>query len=114
MKLGDIINEKEYKEAYKFAIANGYTIELLHENGDRLFQIKKIPSITERDSTIIRIHELKKHLEKCKEDVEQVELFGMERTDYEEKKKICSDIILELRVLEKSLADIEVENGQVY
>jgi superfamily II RNA helicase len=48
-----------------------------------------------------RIHDLKAQLEKCKEDVEQVELFGMERTDYEYKKEQCRALILELRKLEK-------------
>ena len=34
-----------------------------------------------------QIAEIKKTLEKYQEDVEQVELFGMERMDYEDKKK---------------------------
>lgn len=51
----------------------------------------------------IKIYLLKQTLAKYKEDVEQVELFGMERTDYEEKKKLCADMILELRELEKQL-----------
>lgn len=46
---------------------------------------------------------LKEILEKYKEDVEQVELFGMERTDFEEKKKACANIITKLRELEKLL-----------
>lgn len=33
--------------------------------------------------------------------VEQVELFGMERSDYEEKKRLCAEMIIELRSLEK-------------
>lgn len=48
-----------------------------------------------------QISEKKVLLEKYKEDVEQVELFGMERSDYEEKQKICANIIIELRELEK-------------
>lgn len=52
-----------------------------------------------------KIRNLKQELEKCKEDVEQVELFGMERTDYEEKKARCVEIILELRELEKELKE---------
>lgn len=43
---------------------------------------------------------LKKELQKIKEDVEQVELFGMERTDFETKKQRCIEIILQLRGLE--------------
>lgn len=49
----------------------------------------------------VKIILLKEQLQKYKEDVEQVELFGMQRDDYEEKKSACATIILELRVLEK-------------
>lgn len=45
----------------------------------------------------------KLNLQKYKEDVEQVELFGMERADYEEKKAQCVQIIEELRALENQL-----------
>ena len=47
------------------------------------------------------IQEIKEKLAKYKEDVEQVELFGMERTDYEEKKQLCANMIVRLRELEK-------------
>lgn len=50
-----------------------------------------------------QIQELKQQLQKYKEDVEQVELFSMERDDYEDKKELCKNIILELRELEKEL-----------
>ncbi len=53
----------------------------------------------------LRILELKQQLQKFKEDVEQVELFGMQRADYEEKKQACVDIIEELRTLEKQLKE---------
>lgn len=46
---------------------------------------------------------LKAQIKKYKEDVEQVELFGMERADYEEKKAQCVQIIEELRILERQL-----------
>lgn len=49
------------------------------------------------------ILEIKKTLEKYKEDVEQVELFGMERTDYAEKKEKCRSMVLRLRELEKEV-----------
>lgn len=49
----------------------------------------------------VKIYLLKEQLKKFKEDVEQVELFGMERSDYQEKKTICANIILELRELER-------------
>lgn len=55
--------------------------------------------------------QVKKHqLNKYKEDVEQVELFGMQRNDYEEKKELCKGIILELRELEAQLIDKNEEN----
>lgn len=46
------------------------------------------------------IAEKKALLVKYREDVEQVDLFGMERTDYEEKKALCRQLVLELRELE--------------
>ena len=49
----------------------------------------------------IEIGKLKQELTKWKEDVEQVELFGMVRTDYEQKKNRCTEIIVQLRKLEK-------------
>ena len=47
----------------------------------------------------------KVNLQKYKEDVEQVELFGMEREDYEQKKAQCVAIIEELRELETQLKE---------
>ena len=44
---------------------------------------------------------LKQTLVKYKEDVEQVELFDMQRKDFEEKKLACANIIIRLRELEK-------------
>lgn len=52
-----------------------------------------------------KIQTLKYKLERYKEDVEQVELFGMQRVDYEEKKELCKNIILELRQLEAQLKE---------
>ncbi|MGN0960771.1 MAG: hypothetical protein ACI4PF_01065 [Christensenellales bacterium] len=52
------------------------------------------------------IAQLKSELTKWKEDVEQVELFGMERADYEQKKIRCSQIITELRILEEELKNL--------
>ena len=48
-----------------------------------------------------QIADIKVMLEKYKEDVEQVELFGMERADYADKKEQCRTMILRLRELEK-------------
>lgn len=42
-------------------------------------------------------------LNKYREDVEQVDLFGMARDDYTEKKELCKKLVYELRELEKKL-----------
>ena len=61
----------------------------------------------ERHNLVIQnnkaIRELKDELAKAKEDVEQVELFGMKRADYETKKARCVEIIQQLRILEKEV-----------
>ena len=59
------------------------------------------------DKTLIEeeIATLKQEIAKAKEDVEQVELFGMERQDYEQKKQRCIEIVERLRVLEKQLEE---------
>lgn len=49
------------------------------------------------------IREKKALLNKYREDVEQVDLFGMVRDDYAEKKELCKQLVYELRELEKSL-----------
>ena len=48
------------------------------------------------------IREKKALLNKYREDVEQVDLFGMERADYVEKKELCKQLVYELRELEKN------------
>ena len=56
---------------------------------------------TERTGiTSVKIALLKEKLQKYKEDVEQVDLFNMIRDDYQEKKRECAKIIIELRKLE--------------
>ena len=49
------------------------------------------------------IQEKKALLNKCREDVEQVDLFGMERADYAEKKELCKQLVYELREMEALL-----------
>lgn len=49
------------------------------------------------------IRDIRLNLTKWKEDIEQVELFGMDRDDYEEKKQMCKNAVLRLRELEKQL-----------
>ena len=48
------------------------------------------------------IREKQALLNKYREDVEQVDLFGMERKDYAEKKELCKQLVYELRELEKN------------
>ena len=55
-----------------------------------------------------QIRELKEQLQKYKEDVEQVDLFGMERADYQEKKQRCAEIVLQLRQLESEVQDVNL------
>ena len=50
-----------------------------------------------------KIINLKSKLQKYKYDIEQVELFGMQRDDFEQKKKMCQNIVLELKTLENEL-----------
>ena len=64
-----------------------------------VFNLDKWTERTGRNG--VKILLLKEQLQKYKEDVEQVELFGMERSDYEEKKQTCANIILQLRELER-------------
>lgn len=52
------------------------------------------------------IQEKKALLNKYREDVEQVELFGMERTDYEEKKILCKQLVYKLREMEELFKSI--------
>lgn len=49
------------------------------------------------------IREKKALLNKYREDVEQVDLFGMERDDYAEKKELCKQLVYELREMEALL-----------
>ena len=53
------------------------------------------------------ICDLRQEIIKAKEDVEQVELFGMERSDYTQKKARCVEIIQRLRVLEARLEELK-------
>jgi len=51
----------------------------------------------------------KRELQKYKEDVEQVELFGMERNDYEQKKALCVQLIQELKELDRQIAELQAQ-----
>lgn len=104
MKLGEKFYIDEYNKAFEYVDENNYTIkEIEPDEKGRRFQIVEVPKPTEKDLILQQIQALKQELVKWKEDVEQVELFGMERADYEQKKTRCAEIILELRELEKTL-----------
>lgn len=56
-----------------------------------------------RQTLLSQISAKKALLVKYREDVEQVDLFGMDRADYADKKKLCKQLVEELRELEKKL-----------
>ena len=56
-----------------------------------------------RQTLLSQISAKKALLVKYREDVEQVDLFGMERADYAKKKAACKTLVEELRELEKEL-----------
>lgn len=93
------------------AIAEVKNVPVASENESLYYIDGKV--IAQKDSekvqaiTLARIQaqiaEKKALLLKYREDVEQVDLFGMKREDYEEKKAACRTLVEELRVLEKNL-----------
>lgn len=106
-KIGDVFYlDNEYSARAEYCNNNNLMIvEIEADDKGRRFQIQAVPEPTAVELALAEISRKKSILEKYKEDVEQVELFGMERDDYEEKKKICAEIILELRELEKVVAN---------
>lgn len=70
---------------------------------DEFEQIQVYVPYTQSELAMRQISELKQRLQKYKEDVEQVDLFGMVRADYAEKKQMCAEIVLQLRELEKNI-----------
>lgn len=69
-------------------------------------ELSKPPELTAEQKAKIElaktIREKKALLNKYREDVEQVDLFGMVRNDYAEKKELCKQLVYELRELEKN------------
>ena len=67
-------------------------------------ELSKPPELTEDQKAKIElaktIREKKALLNKYREDVEQVDLFGMVRNDYYEKKELCKQLVYELREME--------------
>lgn len=88
------VSDEEFDRLYKLQ-SEGKILKVIDGKIEAIDYVKPQEVINQE-----RIIELKEQIAKYKEDVEQVELFGMERSDYEEKKQLCKDIILELRELE--------------
>ena len=81
-------------ENHSLYIENGEVVSKL--DTDKVARIK-------RETLLDLIAKKKALLVKYREDVEQVDLFGMERADYAEKKAACKTLVEELRELEASL-----------
>lgn len=85
-------------------IREGYT-QITEEEYNSILQ-SRIPEPTAEQKAKIElaktIREKKALLNKYREDVEQVDLFGMVRDDYSEKKELCKQLVYELRELEKN------------
>ena len=80
-------------------------IQITEEEFNQLTKPKVYEPTTEQKAKMElakTIQEKKALLNKYREDVEQVDLFGMERADYEEKKELCKQLVYELRELEKN------------
>ena len=75
-------------------VVDGKVVKQVYDKQD--FQISE---------TELERQSLKQELQRIKEDIEQVELFGMERSDYTQKKTRCIEIIERLRVLEQRLKE---------
>ena len=89
----------------KSSIADENYIQITEEEFNELTK-PKIPELTAEQKAKIELaktmREKKALLNKYREDVEQVDLFGMERADYAEKKELCKQLVYELRELEAS------------
>lgn len=81
-------------ENYSLFVENGKVVSKLDES--------KVARVA-RQALLSQIATKKALLVKYREDIEQVDLFGMERADYAEKKKLCKQLVEELRELEKKL-----------
>ena len=81
-------------------------IQITKEEFEELTKPKEYVPTAEQKAKIElekTIREKKALLNKYREDVEQVDLFGMERADYEEKKILCKQLVYELREMEALL-----------
>ena len=86
----------------KSAINDENYIQITEEEFKELTKPKE-PTAEQKAKTELAktIREKKALLNKYREDVEQVDLFGMVRNDYSEKKELCKQLVYELRELEK-------------
>lgn len=89
------VSDEEFDNLYKLQ-SEGKILKVVNGKIEATDYVKP-QEVVEQE----QIEQLKEQLTKYKYDVEQVELFGMERDDYELKKQICVEIIKELRALEK-------------
>lgn len=81
-------------ENHSLYVENGKVVSKLDES--------KVARVA-RQALLSQIATKKALLVKYREDVEQVDLFGMERKDYYTKKTLCKQLVEELRELEKQL-----------
>ena len=81
-------------ENHSLYVENGKVVSKLDES--------KVARVA-RQALLSQIATKKALLNKYREDVEQVDLFGMERADYAEKKAACKTLVEELRELEKKV-----------
>ena len=101
----DYVQEQGHYETIKEYENGGKDVKWVvdiagQEEHDEYEDILVYVPYTEEELKQFQIADKKALLQKYKEDVEQVELFGMERADYEEKKRLCAEMIIELRELE--------------
>ena len=90
----------------KSAITDENYIRITEEEFNELTKPKEYVPTAEQKAKIElakTIREKKALLNKYREDVEQVDLFGMVRDDYEEKKILCKQLVYELREMEALL-----------
>ena len=100
--VNDLIRIIPFNEEEPWVEVNDETLQKIMQN-KIVAKNGELVDNTSSINAVARIKELKQQIAKFKEDIEQVELFGMERADYEEKKQLCKNIILELRELEEQL-----------
>lgn len=104
----EVIDEETQQPIIDEKTGEVKTVEITKQREFQVCELEAVENpnktrIIEQQNTKKLIQEKKKLLEKYKYDIQQVDLFGMERTDYEEKKSLCVQLVLELRELENSL-----------